>query len=209
MKKNILLIPAFFMLAALFEGCGPSTQIVNSWRDPEVVIHTNELHKFVVAALLKNESVRRATEDKMASFNPGKAIPSYQIFGTTAIKESDEYYMNKLKHEGYDGVVILRLTKVDNDSRYVPGSYPAYYGSWRGYYGVAWGGYYDPGYYTTDKTYYVEVNVYSLPRDKLVWTGITSTINPSSGDELFTGVIKTVQQKMKDEGFLVTNQTKK
>src|SRR6516162_8733172 len=117
MKKNIFFIPAFFILATLFEGCGPSTQIVNSWRDPEVVVHTNELHKFVVAALLKNESVRRATEDKMASFNPGKAIPSYQIFGTTVIKESDEYYMNKLKQEGYDGIVILRLTKVDKDSR--------------------------------------------------------------------------------------------
>jgi len=209
MKKFFQFIFSLLSFQFMLTACGPSTKIVNSWRDPDVVVHTNELHKFVVAALLKNESVRRATEDKMASFNPGKAIPSYQIFGTTAIKENDEYYMNKLKQEGYDGIVILRLTKVDKDSRYVPGTYPAYYGSWRGYYGAAWGGYYDPGYYTTDKTFYVEVNVYSLPRDKLVWSGVTSTINPSSGDELFTSVINTVQQKMKEEGFLVTGPVKK
>ena len=208
MKKYLLLFPALLSTLAFLNGCGPSTRIVNSWRDPDVVVHTNELHKFVVAALLKNESVRRETDDKMASLNPGKAVPSYKIFGSTQIKESDEYYMNKLKQEGYDGVVILRITKVDKDSRYVPGSYPAYYGSWQGYYGVAWGGYYDPGYYTTDKTFYVEVNVYSLPRDKLVWTGVTATINPSSGNELFNAVINSVQQKMKDEGFLVTGPKK-
>ena len=140
----------------------------------------------------------------MAALNPGKAVPSYRIFGNKPLTESDEVYMQKLKAEGYDGVVIMRLSKVDKDQRYVPGNYPTYYGSWRGYYGAAWGGYYDPGYYTTDKTFYVEVNVYSMPKDKLVWSAITSTINPSSGQNLFDGVIAAVEQKMKDEGFLVT-----
>jgi len=205
MKKNLFIA----VLIASIVSCGPSTKIVNSWRDPNTVVNTSELHKFVVAALLKNEATRREVEDKMAALNPGKAVPSYQVLGTSPLTQPDNVYMQKLKDEGYDGVVVMRLSKVDKDQRYVPGNYPTYYtGGWRGYYGAAWGGYYDPGYYTTDKTFYVEVNVYSMPKDKLVWSGITSTINPSSGQNLFDGVISAVQQKMRDEGFLVTSAKK-
>ena len=198
MKKYVLISLIVLALAA----CGPSTKIVNSWRDPQVTVDTSEIHKFVVAALIRNETVRRNTEDQMAAMYPGKAVQSYVIFGLTELKENDEFYAQKLKGEGYDGMVIMRLVKVDKDQRYVPGSYPAYYGTWRGYYGYAWPNYYDPGYYTTDKTYYVEVNVYSLRRDKLIWSGITSTINPTSGDQLFGAVAKAVNTKMKEEGFV-------
>jgi len=198
MKKYVLVS----LIALGFAACGPSTKIVNSWRDPQVTVDTSEIHKFVVAALIRNETVRRNTEDQMAAMYPGKAVQSYVIFGLSELKENDEFYAQKLKGEGYDGMVIMRLVKVDKDQRYVPGSYPAYYGTWRGYYGYAWPNYYDPGYYTTDKTYYVEVNVYSLKRDKLIWRGITSTINPTSGDQLFGAVAKAVNTKMKEEGFV-------
>ncbi|HEX4851239.1 MAG TPA: hypothetical protein VFV08_10550, partial [Puia sp.] len=166
--------PYFFCFAIFFFACEPSTRIVSSWRDPGVVVKTAELRKFIVGALLKNETVRRNVEDKMAAEFPGKAVQSYVVLGLSELKETDEYYANRFKSEGYDGFVVMRLVKVDNDTRYVPGTYPSYYGGWRGYYGYAWSGYYDPGYYTTDKTYYVEVNVYSLLRNKLIWSGITS-----------------------------------
>ena len=200
MKKNIFLLVLVGSLAA----CGPGTKIVNSWRDPTVVVNTAALNKFVVAALLKNEGVRRKTEDKMAALNPAKAVQSYIAFGPNELKESDNFYMSKLKNDGYDGIVILRLVKQEKETRYVPGSYPTYYGSWRGYYGAAWGGYYDPGYYATDKTYFVEINVYSVPKDKLIWSGTTSTVNPANGDQMFDEIVDAVERKMKSEGFLVS-----
>src|SRR5882724_975812 len=198
MNKNLFIS----IIAISLIACGPSTKIVNSWRDPQVIIDTSDLRKFVVAALLKNETVRRSAEDQMVAMYPGKAVQSYIVLGLTELKESEDFYSGRLKKEGYDGVIVLRLVKVDKVNRYVPGSYPAYYGTWRGYYGYAWPNYYDPGYYTTDKTYFVEVNVYSVKRNKLIWTGITSTINPTSGDQLFAGVVKAVNEKMKQEGFI-------
>ena len=197
-KYSIIVVAALFL-----SSCGPSTHIVQSWRDPDVVVHTTKIHKFVIAALLKNETVRRTVEDRIAGMYPGKAVQSYAEFGMTDITESDDFYEKKLSGEGFDGFVLLRMVKVDNSTRYVPGNYaPAYYGGWRGYWRYSWPGYYDPGYYTTDKTYYVEVTVYSLLRKKLIWTGITSTFNPSGGDQLFDAVVKTVDKKMKTEGFL-------
>ncbi len=191
----------FGLLMTTLFACSPHTTIVNSWRDPEVTVNTDEIHKFVVAALLKNETVRRKVEDDMAALFPGKAVQSYKELGIGDLKENEDFYNSKLKSEGYDGVVVMRLVNIDKNTRYVPGSYPVYYRSWRGFWGYSYPGYYDPGYYTTDKIYNVEVNVYSLKRDKLIWTGNTSTIDPPRG-ELFSSVSNAVYKKMKDEGFL-------
>ena len=198
-SKNTIVPALIFICLA---SCGPSTKIVDSWRDPAVVVNTSQLNKFVVAALLKNEGVRKRTEDLMASYYPGKAVQSYKELGSSELKENEEFYNKKLKQEGFDGIVVMRIVKVDKDQRYVPGSYPVYYRTWRGYYATVWPQYYDPGYFTTDKTYYVEVNVYSVTDNKLVWSGTTSTINPSGNTELFDSVVKAVDKRMKKEGFI-------
>lgn len=138
----------------------------------------------------------------MAALYPGKAIPSYTVFSNKALDKSDDEYKRFLQTSGYDGIVIMRLAKVEQDKRYVPGTYPTYYGTWWGYYRYAWPMYYDPGYYTTDKTYYVEVNVYSEKKEGLIWSGITSTMNPTNSNDLFSSVIKAVNKRMKQEGFL-------
>ncbi len=33
-----------------FSACSSNTKIVNSWRDPDVTVHSDSLNKFVVAA---------------------------------------------------------------------------------------------------------------------------------------------------------------
>jgi hypothetical protein len=79
---------------------------------------------------------------------------------------------------------------------------PGYGGYWGGY-GYAAPIYYTPGYYTTDKKYLVETNVYSVDQDKLVWSGTTSSMNPSKIDTTTAEIADAVIEKMKDEGFLL------
>lgn len=199
MKKTIL----YVALSIYIVACSPSTQITNTWRAPGVSVDTAKLHKFIVAAFIKSQSVRRNVEDNMASYMPGKAKQSYLEFGQDSLTGTDDAYNQKFKSEGYDGIVIMRLLNIDKDQRYVLGDYPTYYHSWRGYWNVGWNGFnYSPGYYTTDKTYMVEVNVYSLADNKLLWSGTTSTVNPGNNNQLYNDVSKAVYNKMKSEGFL-------
>ncbi len=198
MKRMILINAALLLLVA----CGPSTHIVDSWRDPSIVIDTADVHKFVVAALLKSPAVRRQVEDEMAAYFPGKAVQSYKELGDGDLKDDEEVYNQQLKRDGFDGIVLMRLVDVNKSTRYVPGSPPVYYGSWRGYWRYSWSGFYDPGYYTTDKSYDVEVTVFSLKRNKLIWTASTTTINPPNRGELFANVSKVVVQRMEKEGFI-------
>jgi hypothetical protein len=197
------LLSLFFIgLVSLLASCGTSTHIVSSWRDPGVVVDTAKIHQFVVAALLKNQTTRHLVEDDMAARFPGKAVQSYKVLGDGELKDDDDMYNQKLKAAGFDGVVVMQLVDVNKQTRYVPGTSAVYYGSWRRYWGFSWTGYYDPGYYTTDKSYDVEVTVFSLKRDKLIWTAQTSTVDPPGRQELFASVGKAVLDRMNKEGFL-------
>lgn len=196
--KNLIFILSVFLI---FVSCDTSTRIIHSWRDPDVSIDTMRSRKFVFAALIKNDNIRRRTEDLMTIYFP-KAVPSYKEIKKDTLTESLSFYTEQLKDHGFDAIVILRLVQVDKMHPYVHGIYPAYYNNWKDFYNYAWHSYYNPGNYIVQKTYYVEMNVYSLLRNKLVWTGTTSTINPSGSDELFDNVITTISDKMKKEGFL-------
>jgi hypothetical protein len=201
-KSNPILLVIFTSLLFVSLASCNSIKVVTSWREPDASVSASQLNKFVVAALLKNQAVRRKTEDLMAADFPGKAVQSYKELGETELKENNEFYNQKLKGEGFDGMVVMRLLQVDKNKRYVPGNYPDYYHTWGLYYTAAWTGFFTPGYYATDKIFDVEVNVYSFKRGKLIWSATTSTVNPAGSDELYDDVIKAVKKRMKKEGFL-------
>jgi len=71
MKIRILLSLA---LATVLLGCGGGTQIEQSWREPTYTIDSTKFNRFVVCALLKDESTRRVAEDQMVKKTNGKDI---------------------------------------------------------------------------------------------------------------------------------------
>jgi hypothetical protein len=201
MKPNYISEIIFAALIFTSIASCNTTRIVTSWMDPDATTHTVRLHRFVVAALLKNQTVRKRTEDIMVSYFPGNAVQSYKELGETELKQNNAIYDQKLKAEGFDGIIILRLLQLDKDKHYVPGNYPEYYRSWGFYYGAAWTDFYTPGHYTIDKIYEVEANVYYFKIDKLIWSATTSTVNPAGRDQLYEDVIKVVKKKMKKQGL--------
>jgi len=201
MKKIVYVFVVFALSISQF-GCGTSAHIEKSWRDPDVTVDVSKLNKVLVVALLNNEANRRNTEDQLSRLLNGKGVPSYNYLTKDITKEKEESIREKVKDENFDGVVIMRLSDVEKDIQYVPGRYPVYYGRFWGYYWNAWNAYYDPGYYRTTKKYTVETNVYSLKRDKLIWSGITTSVDPADVDKLMNAAAATVYKEMQKEGFI-------
>jgi hypothetical protein len=195
-----------FSLLSLFifaAACGPSTKIEKTWTDPSFTPATAKaFEKFLVVGLLKDESTRRIAEDKLARATNGKGIQSYTYLkpGDTLSTSAGEL-SERMKKEGFDGVVVMRLVNMEKSTSYVPGSSYGY-GGWHGYYRYAAPMYASPGYYTEDKTYFVETNVYSLESDKLLWSGTTSTLNPSKPDKMIDDVIATLKEQLKKQGLV-------
>jgi hypothetical protein len=99
-----------------------------------------------------------------------------------------------LKKEGFDGVILMRLKDVEKTVSYSPGT--AYYGGWYGY------SYYTPGYYVEDKNFMVETSFFSLRTDKMIWSGITSTMNPTSLETTMDEIIHAIKYELQCQGVL-------
>jgi uncharacterized protein YqkB len=198
MKK--LLLPVMLLLIS----CS-STKIVSSWCEPNKEIKISNLNKVLVVALFKNETSRHKAEDQMVSYLNGKAIQSYNYFKSNFNRNNEEAIRAKIKNDGFDGAVTMRLIDVDKEKVYTPGEtnfYPMYYRSFSGYYFNRWNYNTTPGYYETTKTFVVETNVYSINMEKIIWTALTETTNPDGLEKLTNEVAKVVYKQMLKEGFV-------
>jgi hypothetical protein len=196
MKKKISYL-IFLATTFIFFSCSPSTKIEKTWTDPSFTpASAKAFNKVLVMGLLKDESTRRIAEDKMVSqFKNVKAVQSYSYLQAS---DTDRNMVDeKLKKDGFDGVVVMRLANVDKSTSYVPGTT---YGGWYGYrYGGVYG---SPGYYQEDRTYYVETNIYSLEQNKLLWSGTTASLNPSKIDKTLDDIITALKEQLQKQGLL-------
>jgi hypothetical protein len=60
---------------------------------------------------------------------------------------------------------------------------------------------YNPPYYRVDTIVSVETLVYSIPDSKLVWTGLSKTMNPSEVDHFVRELVSGAVKEMKKTGF--------
>ena len=202
MKK--IIFPTLLVSTIIVASC-TSTKITNSWREPDKQVAVDKLNKVLVVALFKDETSRHKAEDQMAGYLNGKGIVSYNYLKESFDEKNEDALREKIKKDGFDGAVTMRLVDVDKEENYTRGnisSYPTYYRSFSGYYHRIWSYYSTPGYYTTTKTYTIETNVYSIKEDKIIWSGLTETTNPDGVKRLTEEVAEVVYKKMVKEGFI-------
>ena len=196
------LIP-FLLVAFIVASCGPSTKIVKTWMEPGSSVTPGPSNKTLVIAMVKDETSRRVIEDELVKRLNGNATASYTVMSPEVLKEADEESLKKKLHDGnYTHVLQMRLGDVEKETSYVPGTTAVYYGGYGRYYGYGAAMYSNPGYYRTDKNYFVETTVYSVNPDKLIWTGTTKTVNPTKLSKAVNDIADVVADKMKQEGFL-------
>ena len=201
--KNLILVTCIFGMLAI-SSCS-STKITSTWREPNKEISLNKLNKVLVVALFQNETSRRKAEDQMVSYFYGKGVASYNYLDKDISTKNENAIREKIKNDGFDGSVTMRLLDVDKEDVYSRGNismYPSYYRNFSGYYFRNWGYFSDPGYYSTTKTYTVETNVFSIKEDKIIWSGITKTTDPSGVTKMTDEIGKAVFNEMVKEGFI-------
>jgi len=200
-KKKIMKIRMLLPLSliGLMFACSPSTKLEKSWSDPSFNAAASAPYKKVlIVAPLKDAASQRSAEDKIAKeLKQGVGVQSYTYLSTPDTNKAvvDE----KLLKDGFDGVIVMRLKDVEKSTSYVQGTTYGGYHGYRGYYGY---GSYSPGYYTEDKTFMVETNLYSIRDSKLLWSGTTSSLNPTSFEKTMDQIIYTIKYELQKKGFI-------
>jgi hypothetical protein len=183
-----------------------STRIASSWRMPYKEVNISTLKKVLVVALLKDETSRRKAEDEMVTYLQGKGVVSYDYLDNLFNTTNEKIITKTIASNGFDGAILLRLLDVDVEVNYKPGhidTYPAYYRNFGSYFFKSYPYYKTDALYTTTKTYTVEINIFSIKEDKMIWTGLTKSVNPDGVNKMTKEIIKIVYKRMKHEGFLM------
>lgn len=198
--KNLLVT---FLVIGVICSCSPSTKIEKSWIEPGSQVVSNPENKVLIIAMVKDETSRRVIEDQLAKRIKAPSVPSYQLLTTEMLKAaSDEALTNIVTKEKFTHILLMRLADIEKETSYVPGTTTGFYGGYGMYYGYGAAMYSTPGYYTTDKNYFIETTIYSVTPNKLLWTGTTKTVNPSKVDKAVNDIADVIVARMKQDKFL-------
>lgn len=209
MKKNLSILS--LSLVALMLSCSPSVKILGSWTGPSTP--PEGYSNIFVTALTDNILARQTVEtdlDNLLLEEGVNAESSFDILppGFKSDGVDKEEVLRKIRELGTDAILTVAVLDQTNETRYVPGS-TMYSPMGYGYYGRFWGYYnyynpvmYDPGYYTTDKKYYLEANLYDAQTEELVWSSQSETTNPSSIETFSRSFSTTIINQLIKDGLI-------
>jgi len=191
MKTNII---SFFAILLVVVSCGPSQKITNSWVSPEAEGGVS-YQKVFVAALSNDKAakvfVENAIADKLSEMGV-KTVVSSDLFPPNFSDYAEVgkgEMMKKIIETGADAIFTVALLDVQTTER-------------GGYYNYRFPVIYSPGYYTSDKTYLIESNLYDAATEKLVWTVQSSAFSPANLNDWFRGYSRMMLMQMKKDGLL-------
>jgi hypothetical protein len=175
-----LLLVALLMAALASTTTFAKTKFKSVWKSPDA--HGATFGGKKVAALIidKDESLRISREELQ---NADKARVWYE-------------------QAGVEGVVAFRLVSDEQRRTWQPSSWSSpYYGSLWGYYGYGWGTAYDPGYIRDDRVISLETLIFSVPKNVLLWAGMSETENPKNAAAVVAEVVKEAAKELKKQGL--------
>jgi hypothetical protein len=180
------------------------TKFSSVWKSPEAA--TARLAGQKVAALIidSDESLRVAGEEALArelTERGMQGVPSYRFVPKEELKSADQA-RGWYEKAGVQAVVALRVVSDEKKLQYQPSTWTSgYYSSLWGYYGYGWGVVYDPGYKRIDRYVSLETLIFSVPKNALLWAGLSETENPQEPARVIEEVVREAVNEMRKQGL--------
>ena len=186
---------------------GTKTEIIGQWQEDDY--QKGEIDKVLVLGIVdvKKPLLRRKFEDGMKkAFNDNglEAIASMDIMPYDEVVDSSSFEKH-FKDLEFDAVLVSRLVGVDNERKVQAGFlYTIPYNSYYGFYGH----YYASVKYANSSSYLsknvvvvLETNLYETGEKKLVWSGISETLDPDKASDVINSFSKILVSNLDNEGF--------
>ena len=202
--------------AFAFISCSSSQKVLSSWVNKEE-LKGKKYSKIFVMALTQNQTARTIVEFDLAStlkehgYETVKSIDALAGFFKSNTNPSEADVLAKVREQNCDLIFTVSLLDSKSETRYVPGTtsyyyspYPSYgfYGGFGGYYGHYAPAVYSPGYYTTDKSYYLEGNLFDVVTEKILWSVQSVTYNPDGIKQFSATYCKLLVSQAQDDDLL-------
>lgn len=197
------LLGTMSMLALTACATGP-TRFVSTWAAPDAQPVSPAGQRVAVVFMTNQEEPRREAERALAraiTRRGAVGIPSYTILPEAGNMERTR---SDLRRAGANYVIAMRVIGRQEDVSYTPGYWigsPAYSSLW-GFWDHGWGSVYQPGYLQTETHVQVETLVYDVEQNRLIWAGVSDTVDPHGVDRLVLDVAENAAEEMEKDGIL-------
>jgi hypothetical protein len=154
--------------------------------------------------MVKDQNMRLDVEEAIANQMVNTiAVPSYKMISNEELADINAV-KQKLTERGMEGAIILSVRNINTKtSYYSSGMYPSAYYNFGGYYNYAWNYMYDPFVYSSTNVYVdLEVLIYSLKNDELVWYGESTSVNPKGIQKTISELAVSVKNQLVEDGLL-------
>lgn len=187
-----------FLLVAviLFTAC-LATKVISTWKDPS---YQGSPKKILVYAVLKSPMLRRIMEDEFVAhfkYRGINAVPGYGVFPGEELV-TKEVLKEKLKAEGFDTLLLSRVTGTRTEATFAPNYQPAYYGSYQGYYSNGYSEAYSSRYMVEDSYATTETSLFDVASEKMIWSGAGDTWISDREQKLIKDYVSLMMEAMRE-----------
>lgn len=189
---NTTKILPILLLLLVLSAC-TSSKITNTWLSQKAPIQ--QYKKILVVGINgtdtwgSKEKMERELVDRLREKGQN-AISASDTYGPKAFRNlSEDTVIKRLEGTGVDAVLTIVLLNKTKEKYYVPARvyyspYIMYHHHFWGYYNTMTARIYSPGYYTYDKKYFWESNLYDMNTKELIYSVQTESFNPNSSEQL-------------------------
>ena len=192
------------LAAALGVTVAAKTRFSSVWKAPDAATVSFAGKKVAALVIDKDDSLRVAGEEALVrelDARGMKGVASYRMMPKELAQDPAQA---KIWYEkaGIEGVVAFRVVSDDRRKTIVPGTWTtAYYSTLWGYYGSSYGAVFTPGYTRDERIISLETLIFSVPKNALMWAGLSETENPKDGQKVVTEVVKEAVNEMRKQGL--------
>jgi len=198
------LVPlAVLVLATQVVAGGP--KFTSTWKAPEATGVRFAGKKVAALVMTSDENLRMSIEEQLVrelGTRNIQGVATYRMIPKEVLHNSEQA-RPWFERSGAEGVVSLRPVSAETQVTYAPSVWTTTsYSTLWGYYGYGWTGVYSPGGMRKDTTLVVETLIYSVPLDKLLWAGVSTTTNPEKAPVFIKDLVDAAVKEMKKQGLV-------
>ena len=201
MRRTVLVL---VILAVATIAVVQAAKFTSVWVAPDISSIGFAGKKVAALVITKDDGLRQSAEEALVRQLDALGIQgeaSYRLAPTPVLQDKDKAraWFEKV---GVEGVVAMRIVSADKVTTYSPATFTTgYYGSLWGYYGYSWGVAWSPAFSSEDTKIVVETLIFSVPKDKLLWAGVSETTNPKNTDVFMKDLVSKAVKEMKKQGL--------
>jgi len=193
-------------MSATVLAAGP--KFTSTWKTPEASGFSFAGKKVAALVITDDQGLRVSGEEalvrELAAIGLTQGVASYRIIPREELRDPAKA-RGWYERSGVEGIVSMRLVKAETRKTWSPSLWAVpTYSTFSGYYGYSWSSVYvyDPGQTRIDRVAVVETMVFSVPKDALLWAGVTESMNPKNAQQAIKEIVSETLKEMKKQGLL-------